>query len=339
MLRLSRLTSLYWPVLIFLFLFSGWRYEVGCDWSGYIRQYNIYSQMTLSELNWLDEPLWKMMFIFQDRLGLPYPWINVFSSAVFFAGMHAMARRQPDRLAFLILLFPILIINMPMSGIRQATAIGVLGFAFVAFTDRSLLRFVVFVLLSSAFHTSSLIFLALAPLVSGSFSRKRILISILVAIPGMAILASSALADIAVSRYVNTGVDSAGALYRVAFLSLTGGLFFVVLNSSWRDTYPRDHKLAAIGSLAMMFLLALLPFSSVIADRLAYGIMPIQAVIFARIVKLPRVKNRNLYIFGAYASLLLILVSWTSLSWIFDICYIPYNTWIFDGSRYISESY
>ena len=53
------------------------------------------------------------------------------SSFTFFFGAHYMAQRQQNRIAFLILLFPVLIINMPMSGIRQASAIGALCIAFV----------------------------------------------------------------------------------------------------------------------------------------------------------------------------------------------------------------
>ena len=70
-------------------------------------------------------------------MGLPLPSFAIsLSSAIFFLGVHVLARRQPDPLGFLVLLFPILIINMPMSGIRQGAAIGLLCIAFVAFIDR-----------------------------------------------------------------------------------------------------------------------------------------------------------------------------------------------------------
>ena len=101
-------------------------------------------------------------------MGLPYPVANIASSAVFFLGVHVLARRQPDPLGFLVLLFPILIINMPMSGIRQGAAIGLLCIAFVAFIDRRPLWFAFWVVLAAGFHISVLIFMLLLPVATGS---------------------------------------------------------------------------------------------------------------------------------------------------------------------------
>ena len=44
-----------------------------------------------------------------NLLGLGYVWLNVLTSEIFFAGLHAIARRPPAPLA---LAFPLLILNM-----------------------------------------------------------------------------------------------------------------------------------------------------------------------------------------------------------------------------------
>ncbi|TCK16750.1 EpsG-like putative glucosyltransferase [Ancylobacter aquaticus] len=327
--RFTKTKKLYSIVLFLLFFFSAFRFEVGCDWTGYFNQYNVYSSDTFTEVLSKREPLWGLVFFVQRAVGLPYPWINVFSSAVFFLGVHSLARRQPNPLAFLVLLFPVLIINMPMSGIRQGVAIGIVCLAFGAFIDRRLTRFVLLILLAGGVHSSALVFLLLVPLVRGQYSWDRLALAGLMAIPGGLALMSSDNAAVATSRYVNTGVDAAGAAFRVGLLALTALFFFVILRRKWANVFPQDYKLAALGAGAMIITMFIVPVSSVIGDRLAYYLVPIQAMIFARVPYLPLRAHRTFYIIVPYVALLLFLFAWVSRSIIFSLCYVPYRSWLF----------
>jgi hypothetical protein len=78
--------------------------------------------------------------------------------------------------------------------------------------------------------------------------------------------------------------------------------------------------------MALAFLL--IPICSVVGDRFAYSIIPIQAMIFARIPYLPLRFNHALHSALPYMMLLLVFGVWTQLSWHFQQCYIPYNSWI-----------
>jgi hypothetical protein len=146
--------QLYWPVLLLLFIFVAFRFEVGCDWPGYLNQYDVQAEGFSPDLLDLREPLWWSIIELTHRLGLPYPWLNVFAATIFFAGLTALALRQPDPLGFLVLCFPVLIMNMPMAAIRQAAAIGVLCFAFNAFSDRRTVRFILLVAVAATLHAS-----------------------------------------------------------------------------------------------------------------------------------------------------------------------------------------
>lgn len=329
-LRVANAQKFYYPLLAALFLFSAFRFKVGCDWWGYLNQFYVYSAIPFSEIFQEREPLWVGLFAFQNWLGLPYPWINVFSSAIFFSGMQVLARRQFDPLAFLILSFPILIINMPMSGIRQASAIGVMCVSFCAFIDRRTARFVILTLVAAAIHSSAIVFLLLAPLVYGAYSKTRIIFSGLLAVPGALALLATKAAETATSRYVSTGVDAAGGAFRVGLLVATGILFFLFLRRKWAAAFPQDYKLVAIGSLIMLAMIALVPFSSVIGDRLGYYLIPIQTIIFARLPYFSFPANRQLFIASPYLGLMLVLATWVSLSSLFSLCYEPYNTWLFE---------
>ena len=159
--------QLYFVVLAALFVFSAFRYQVGCDWSGYYYQYLGAANFDWSSVTEIREPIWWVILGWIQSMGLPYPVANIASSAVFFLGVHVLARRQPDPLGFLVLMFPILIINMPMSGIRQGAAIGLLCIAFVAFIDRRPLWFAFWVVSAAGFHISVLIFMLLLPVATG----------------------------------------------------------------------------------------------------------------------------------------------------------------------------
>jgi hypothetical protein len=213
----------YWFTFAVLFIFVAFRWEVGCDWSGYLNQYEIARYMIF---DWtISEPLWWLMLGQVQEYGLDYEWVNVLSAVFFFAGTHVLARRQPDALAYLVLLFPVLMVNMAMSGLRQAIAVGFVSAAFVAFADRNLIRFLLPVLLASQFHSSAAVFLLLAPLVGGNYSRKRLVLGILLGIPGMIALASADAAETAATRYIGTNLNAAGALFRVGFVGLSGLIF------------------------------------------------------------------------------------------------------------------
>lgn len=324
----ARLTT-YSIVLFLLFLFTAFRFEVGCDWTGYFAQYELQRGAGLESAWQRREPLWWVMIELTHMAGLPYPWLNVFSSLLFFAGVHVFARRQPDPLSFLILLFPILIINMPMSGIRQGAAIGLMCIALTAFLDRRLIHFLFWTFVAAGFHSSALIFLLLTPMVWGSYTKIRLMAAAALAIPGIFLLATGDGGEIALARYVDSGTDAFGAAYRAGMLFLSGIFFHILLRRQWQSAFPWDFKLASLGALMMLAVFPLVAFSTVIADRLGYFFIPLQAMIFARVPFLRGGSNGRLLTVLPYLGMALVLIIWTSTSWHFNKCYVPYQTWLF----------
>jgi hypothetical protein len=319
----------YYFVLFGLFAFSAFRYQVGCDWYGYYFQYVQSNNFDLSIYLESRDPIWWAILGWINTNGLPYPIVNVLTSAIFFVGIHIFALKQPDPLAFIVLLFPILIINMPMSGIRQGAAIGLICIAFTAFLDRRPLRFAIWVILAAGFHSSALVFLLFLPLATGSYTRKRLFLAAFLALPGAYLLGSSDAAELAASRYVGTGIDAAGAAFRLGILALSAVYFYLFLRNKWKLTWPGDYSLASIGSISMGLIFLLLLISSVIGDRLGYYLIPIQAMIFARLPFLPFGRNTSLHSAMPYFGLLLVFTVWSLFSRHFAECYIPYQTWIF----------
>ena len=320
--------QIYYLTIAILFLFSAFRYEVGCDWLSYYVEYQVAESLNWSSIPALRQPIWWAILRGMHELGWPYLLANVISSAAFFVGVHILARRQPDPLGFLVLLFPILIINMPMSGIRQGAAIGLICIAFVLFMDRRPILFGLWVILAAGFHTSALIFLLLLPFVTESYSRRRILAGAFLALPGAYSLALTGTAGQAISIYVGTDIQSSGAAFRVGLLTLTALYFLGFLRQNWRAGWPKDYPIASLGSIAMIVVTILLPLSSVIADRLAYYLVPIQALIISRMPFVRPQGGLKIGVWFPYAVLFLVLSVWTQTSLHFQECYSPYKSWI-----------
>ena len=81
-------------LLVLLTLYTGFRFEVGCDWTGYLNQWNV-QEVTGVAASWArPEPLWWGLIALLQYLDLSYPWLNVASSALFFFGIWRLGRRQ-----------------------------------------------------------------------------------------------------------------------------------------------------------------------------------------------------------------------------------------------------
>ena len=321
--------SAYWLLLVFLFLFAAFRFEVGCDWGAYLGNFYDEQSSTVAEAFETRQPFYIISFLVLGDLGLSYLWFNVFGAAVFFAGIAAMARRQVDPLAFLILCYPVLIINMPMSGVRQGIAIGLMCLAYMEFSRERTLPYVLWVGVASAFHSSAMIFLALTPLIPQMSIHKRIGYMLILLIPGFIALLGTETFQVANARYLESDLEAGGALFRVLPLTLCGLLWGFVLRREWQQRFPKDAKLAMVGALMMVGAIALMPISSVIADRVAYYLMPLQAMIFARIPFL-NVPLRRIWSIAPYAMLLVLFIAWSQLSTHFDSCYLPYENWLLE---------
>lgn len=327
--RSMKVRSSYGIVIVALFIFVGFRFEVGCDWRGYIFQFIEARNKNVLDALGDASPLWELALVVQNKMDIAYPWINVFSAIIFFIGIDKLANRQPDRVGFLILLFPILIVNLAMSGIRQAASTGLLCVAFVAFQERRLPRFISWVLAAAAFHSSALVFLLLAPLVGGAYSVKRLGFSGLLAIPGAVALMSTRAAETAVTRYVGTAVDASGAAFRAGLMFVTALYFFFVARKKWAASSPHDYSLVLTGSFLMVMTALLVPISSVISDRIGYYLVPLQTVVLARLPYLTASPNKSYISAVPYIVLMIVLGVWTTYSMLFQRCYVPYQTWIF----------
>ncbi len=319
---------LYYFVLTVLFFFSAFRYKVGCDWAGYYHNFINSDHLEWRTIALQREFLYWIVVKLLNDMNLSYPIINVVSSFIFFIGVHVLARRQPNPLSFLVLLFPILIINMPMSALRQGAAIGIICIAFTALIDRRPILYIFWVSLATGIHSSAIVFLLLIPFTTGRYNNNRLLASVFIAIPALFLFTFLESAQTAKSIYVGTDREAYGAIFRLSILALSGFYFILFVKKKWFQRFRSDYSIVSIGSISMILLPFLMVISTIIGDRYGYYLIPIQAMIFSRLPYLPFKMNHNIHIIFPYLILFLVFVTWTQTSWHFQKCYIPYDNWI-----------
>lgn len=315
----------YWVVLAAQFSFSAFRFEVGCDWSSYT---SIHSQI----------PGWSWAYVFYlseigyyglnkilAELGLPFWVMTALISFIFFYGAHHLAQKTPYPLAFLIFIFPVLVVNMPMSAMRQAAALGFLCLAIVMVIEQKPWRFLILILMGAMFHQSILLFAAVTPFIGRKLDYFGL--AIMLATFGVAVLVMSQFTagERALDRYVETHLISRGAIFRIAYLCLPFVLFFMLARKKWLQRWPEDHDLVFVTGLVSFALLFGAQYSPIIADRLAYYLMPIQAIVMTKLPALVRFQEIRLVTFGLYASMIIFFLVWMYGSSNFQNCYLPYQ--------------
>lgn len=314
-----------------LFLFVGFRWQVGCDWTGYLNIFEITRQASIDEILNAREPGFGLLNLLIHAFELDYFWINVASAALFFIGLYFFAKREANPLALVALSFPVLIVNMPMSGVRQGIAIGFFMLAINAYRDGNRWLYAGAVLAGAAFHQSALIFLGLAPLIAVRKTAATIAFALILTLPAMYLLFTGA-AGFYADRYIGGVDEAAGAPYRTALLAATGLLFFAALRKRWFRDFPADYELYVMAAAMMVAVLPIALYASVIGDRMGYYLIPFQLVIFARLAHLMRNDSMApLYAMLPYFALLAFFIGWMNLSPIFDRCYLPYGSVLAGG--------
>ena len=328
--------TIYWFSLIFLFLFCAYRLEVGCDWTGYQNIFQLAKTTDWSLLIYSFDPGFMLLNKIVVAFDLPYTYVNVFSALLFFGGIHALAREQTNRLSFLLFTFPVMVLNLPMSALRQGIAIGILCFAFVYFLRNRKFWFAITVLIASSFHSSAIIFIALTPFAGMMLTRQRLFgLMVLMAVV-LLFLATRPVGQQAIDRYVDASIHSSGAIFRILYLAIPCLFFIVFIRNAWRRDFPADYTLVLLSTLLFFASILSLAISTTVADRLAYYFYPAQAIILSRLPQFYDGKLKILVVSSSYLLMFLFFFFWVSFSGLFSQCYVPYDfgiSWNGEGSQ------
>lgn len=311
---------------IFLVWFMGFRYATGCDYFGYLNRWVYFSPPTsLSQLLQGEEAGFALLTATVKALGLDYTWLNVAASAILvfcytrFASYHSFAP------LILALLFPVIIVQLGMSGIRQALAGGFLMLAFNAFARKEKLWTAFWVLVGMQFHASAVMFLPIAFLAGREVNTLRLGASIMLLGPVAALLLADRF-DTYESRYLDGEITSGGAMLRYALVFLPVP-FFISYQNKVRTMFPDVFPLLKLSAWIIFSLSPLVLFSSIALHRLNFYVFPLSILLLVYVGAVMSKKPSQghwlaLITYGIYSFF------WFISSGHAQSCYVPYqNTW------------
>ena len=324
---------LLWAVLVGLVLFVGTRLDTGCDFSSYQQRFlnAVYYESVADAISG-GEPGFQALVYATREAGLDYVWLNVFCALIFFVGAGFFVRRHPEPLVVVALMFPILIVQLSMSGVRQAIAVSFMMLALVAFMDRKRVLSVVWIILGASFHQSVLLFLPLAWMSGRQLSVPRVLGALAILGP-LALLMISDRIQVYEDRYVEQIYgenDSVGGLIRLALLVITA-LIFELYKKRVMLAFPNQFLMMRVFSLISLALIPVAMISTVAVHRLGFYVLPAQLftlailplAIFQRGINRMFFRLVPLAVYAAY------MIVWFSTSRHAQICYSPYNSYLF----------
>jgi hypothetical protein len=333
---LSRQASLVVSVLLGLglWLFMGTRFATGCDFYGYLVRFEtLYEGVDASAFYSSEEPGFHLLNVLIKELGLGYVWLNVAASLIYLVCVFRFSRLSPRPLLLVALFFPILIVQLGMSGLRQALAVGFLLLAFVQFVEKRKLRTAIWVVIAAQFHTSAYVFLPIALLAGTQVSVWRICAALMVLGPVAALFLDERI-QVYSDRYVEQiygESSSSGALFRYAVVLLPA-IAFEMYKTRVRRVFPETYDLSRLFSLMTFALIPVALVSTVALHRFVYYVQPVSLLMFINVAMvLPRRGRASRQLLFIPALVLgLYMLGWFGMSRHADYCYVPYQSYLFN---------
>lgn len=318
---------------VFLLLFIGTRFETGCDYGSYESRFdNLYDDPNYLTYLEREEPGFHLLNLLVHTLGLDYMWLNVLAALIFLAGLIRFSRLAPSPLLLLALMFPIVMVQLGMSGIRQALAVSFLMQALVSFVSIQRINTGLWILLAAQFHQSAYLFLPLALMPGRKFSWTLAAVSVAFLGPA-AIFLLGERGEVYSDRYIEQiyGENaSGGAVLRYA-LALAPCLMFEIYAKRVQRLLPRLYPLLRTFSLVTFAIGPLVLISTVALHRMTYYVLPVSLLIFVcTVMAMPRsdVLSRKWLLFPA-GTMAVYMFAWFTRSRHASACFVPYDSFIF----------
>ena len=321
------LTAIAVPMVLFM----GTRYATGCDFHQYLNRFELYYYgASLGDIVRREEPGFHLLNWIVHYLGLGYMWVNLIASAIYVFCILRFSRLSDRPILLIAIFFPILIIQLGMSGLRQALATGFLMLAIVEFSSGRRFKTGILILAGSLFHASLIIMLPLALIAGRRVSIVRI-ITALTTLGPLAVFFLGDRVDVYNDRYVAQVYgenSSSGALLRYALAVLPFLIFFPNRQRVQRLN-PTSFEVIQLFALISFAMLPLAVFSTVALHRMVFYILPVSAL--ALIAVAPVFFQRRdqklsqvipIVVYGSY------IVVWFSVSRHARFCYMPYESYL-----------
>lgn len=315
-----------------LALFIGGRYYVGCDFHAYLERFEWAYPKGLHWFRAFERPEggFHLVNILSRDAGLGFNGVLMTCAVVYAAALVIFSRLAPYPLALLATAFPILVVQLGMSGMRQAMATAFLMMACVAFVRRSPWLTAMWVGIGFLFHQSAIAFLPMAIVARRQVSTKYLILGTVLLAPVAGLLLGDRM-DVYTARYVDQiyGENDAGG----AWIRYAAALFPFIL-FYWKRrivevAYPVLYPLLWLFMLVAFALVVVGMVSTVALHRLTFYVLPVSLLALLCVVECAFTqKSKHIAWLLPFALYGLYIVSWFTLSRHSASCYVPYQSWL-----------
>ncbi len=236
--------QLYIIICIIFTYISGFRYEVGGDWSTYLNYYNFFNNLDLIDFfqntNLITHDIGYLLlnYIF-SKLSLSVVAVNLISSLIFCFGLFTYCSLFERKYLALLTSFPYLYLVVSMGYTRQSIAIGLTLLAIEKLSKEKENWFLFILFISLLFHKSAIILLLiyfLSLFMSHNFfvaNKIKIFFSFF-----FIVVSTFFLNDLIFEKFYHyflTDYDSKGILPRITLLliGLFPALIFLIVNKNF----------------------------------------------------------------------------------------------------------
>ncbi len=313
---------------LLIVLLIGLRFHVGADWIPYEDIFANAKHETMRSLPSIADPGYYLINVLVQRLGGELWIVNLICGLFFTWGLMRLCEAQDRPWLAALVAIPYLAIVVAMGYSRQAVAIGFIMAGLASyFRNRSVLGFAIYVLAAATFHKTAVVAL---PLIAIANERGRFISLLVVAALTYAtyhLFLSSSVSRL-VTNYIDARYAAEGAGIRIAMNLLPAVLFLIRSRQlEFPELERRVWRNLALVACALVPALLLVP-SSVVVDRLALYVIPLQLAVLSR----PRV----VMVSGRVATVLIVVyaaaVQFTWLTYAHHARYwVPYHFWPFVG--------
>ncbi|MCH9740019.1 MAG: EpsG family protein [Epsilonproteobacteria bacterium] len=315
---------------LFLIIFTGLRHHVGGDWNNYLHMFHtIIPYMSYDLAFSHDDPGFWLLSYWMYDIGWGLYGVNFIGAVIFIIGLFSLLKREPNPWLGLAVAFPYLIIVVSMGYTRQAIAIGFIMWGIAYLRDDKFYKFILVVFFAATFHKTAVLMIGIGIFNKGRGRFFKILATLIIGMGMWNAFFAEAQTDLWYN-YVSSGdYQSSGAMIRVV-MNVIPALLLIYLRKQWKKEFD-DYSfwyMIALGSIISLFLVQ---FASTAVDRVALYFIPLQVIVFSRIVILLqhkiRAKTIKLLVLGYY---FMVLNVWLWFG-VFSMWWLPYRNVIFLG--------
>ena len=309
---------------IFLVIFTGLRHQVGGDWNNYTHMFHsIIPHLTYSTALKLDDPGFWLLSYSMYHIGWWLYGVNFIGAIIFVTGLFKLLKKAPNPWLGLAVAFPYFIIVVSMGYTRQAIAIGFIMWGINYLREDKFSKFIITVFLATIFHKTAVLMIGIAIFNKGKGRLLKILATLIIGIGMWNAFLAEAQAALWANYAAGGDYQSSGAMIRVV-MNIIPAILLISLRKRWQREF-NDYNfwyIIALGSIASLFLVQ---FSSTAVDRIALYFIPLQVIVFSRIVVLLKHKMSSMKIkFFVLFYYFLVLNVWL-LYGAFSMWWLPYQ--------------